>query len=135
MRLARDVHTAEDLTQETLLRGWSRRRQLRDSGAARVWLFRIAVNVWRDQLRRSRRLVARATTLDGEAASFGSSPEQQPRAKEELERALAALDALPDRQREVLYLHACEEMSLAEISEALAISTAAAKASLSLARK
>ncbi len=45
------------------------------------------------------------------------------------------MDALPERQREVLYLHACEGFSLAEIAEILSLSPEAVKASLSLARK
>ena len=52
-----------------------------------------------------------------------------------LERALTAMDELPPRQREVLHLHACEQLELAEIAEVLAISSDAVKASLSMARK
>ena len=52
LRLAGDPHLAEDLTQETYLRAWRGRRQLRSAQSARVWLFRISVNLWRDQLRR-----------------------------------------------------------------------------------
>jgi RNA polymerase sigma-70 factor (ECF subfamily) len=61
--------------------------------------------------------------------------EQQLAEQEELQRALAALDALPPRQREVLYLNACEDLSLREIAEILGISADAAKSSLALARK
>jgi RNA polymerase sigma factor (sigma-70 family) len=45
------------------------------------------------------------------------------------------MDSLPPRQREVLYLHACEELSIVEIADVLEITTQAAKSSLSLARK
>src|SRR5712692_4928022 len=63
LRLTNDPHAAEDLTQETLLRAWRRRGLLRDPRAARVWLFRITANLWRDQLRRDRCRVARAGPL------------------------------------------------------------------------
>jgi RNA polymerase sigma-70 factor (ECF subfamily) len=135
LRLTHDVHAAEELTQETLLRAWSRRRQLRDPTAARVWLFRIAANLWRDQRRRARLPVARAEPLREDCPSPIRPPEQGVADQEELRRALAALDDLPDRQREVLYLNACEGLSLREVAEALGISPDAAKASLSLARK
>lgn len=45
------------------------------------------------------------------------------------------MDQLPPRQRQVLHLHAIEELSLAEIAEVLDIGSEAVKASLSLARK
>ena len=36
---------AEDLTQETMLRGWRDRERLREPRAARVWLLRIATQL------------------------------------------------------------------------------------------
>ena len=49
--------------------------------------------------------------------------------------ALEAMAELPPRQREVLYLGACEGMPTAEIGEVLGVSADAVKANLSLARK
>lgn len=135
LRLTSDVHAAEDLTQETLLRAWSRREQLREPRAARVWAFRIAVNLWRDQLRRSQSTVGASVPLQEECPARGPPPEQSVADQEELDRALAALALLPPRQREVLYLNACEQLTLTEIAEVLNIGVGAAKASLSLARK
>jgi RNA polymerase sigma-70 factor (ECF subfamily) len=63
------------------------------------------------------------------------TPEQVLAGQEELQRALEAMAELPPRQREVLYLSACEEMSTAEIGEVLGIRADAVKANLSLARK
>ena len=58
-RLTRDDHAAEDLTQETLLHAIERIDTLRDVGRTRIWLFRIAANLWRDQWRRSKHPAAR----------------------------------------------------------------------------
>jgi len=55
--------------------------------------------------------------------------------KEELARAIEVLNALPPRQKEVLYLSACEGLASAEIAEVLDITREAVKANLSLARK
>ena len=55
--------------------------------------------------------------------------------REDLQRALGAMDSLPDRQRGVLYLHTCEGLSLADIATVLEISNGAVKTNLSLARK
>ncbi len=135
LRLSNDPHAAEDLTQETFLRAWRQRDRLRDLAAARVWLFRITANLWRDQLRRGRSPVARAGPLTDTQADFARPPERLAAGREELARALDAMNALPPRQREVLHLGACEGLGPAEIAEVLGISADAAKANLSLARK
>ena len=133
-RLTGDAHAAEDLTQETLLRAWHQRRQLRDPQAMRVWLFRIAANLWRDELRRRQRPAAPRAALPADCPDPVRPPLDKLADADELRRVLAALDELPDRQREVLYLNACEQLSLREVAEVLGISSDAAKASLSLAR-
>ncbi|TAL08012.1 MAG: RNA polymerase sigma factor [Chloroflexota bacterium] len=51
LRLTTDPSDAEDLVQETLLRAMRAYRDLRDSSSAKGWLFAIATNAWRDQLR------------------------------------------------------------------------------------
>ncbi len=135
LRLTGDVHAAEDLTQETLLRAWSRRLQLRDPRAARVWLLRIAANLWRDQARRARLPAARPEPLGEDVPSSCRPPGSDVADREELGRALAALDALPPRQREVLYLSACDGLTRAEIAEVLGVSPDAVKANLCLARQ
>jgi RNA polymerase sigma-70 factor (ECF subfamily) len=135
LRLTGDPGVAEELTQETFLRAWRSRSRLRDARAARVWLFRIAANIWRDQLRRGRSPVAQAGLLEDAEPGKMPAPERQAEGREELSRALDAMAALPARQREVLHLSASEGLSIAEVAEVLGISADAAKSSLSLARK
>jgi RNA polymerase sigma-70 factor (ECF subfamily) len=135
LRLTQDPHEAEDLTQDTMLKAWRARRQLRTAAAAKVWLLQIAVNLWRDRLRQRRRRLRLVGAVGEEQEAADASPDREVAAHEELRRALTAMDALPDRQREVLYLHACEGLCLAEIAEVLQITPQAVKASLSLARK
>ena len=135
LRLSDDPHAAEDLTQETFLRAWRQRGRLRDARSARVWLFRITANLWRDRLRRGRSPVARAGPLADTEPARAPPPERLVAGQEELSRALEALAALPPRQREVLYLSACEGLTTGEVAEVLGISADAAKANLSLARK
>jgi RNA polymerase sigma-70 factor (ECF subfamily) len=135
LRLSNDPHAADDLTQETFLRAWRQRGRLRDERAARVWLFRITANLWRDLVRRGRSPVARAGPLGGTEPGPALAPECLAAGREDLGRALHAMAELPPRQREVLHLGACEGLTAAEVGEVLGISADAAKANLSLARK
>src|SRR5262249_7719004 len=116
-------------------RAWRQRHQLRSPAATRVWLFQIAANIWRDRLRRSRSPVARAGSIEGNELARTYSPDKLACDQDQLKQALVALDSLPARQREVLYLNACEEMNSADIADVLEISPDAVKANLSLARK
>jgi RNA polymerase sigma-70 factor (ECF subfamily) len=134
-RLSSDHHIAEDLTQETMLRAWRNRDQLRDPRTAIVWLLRITQNLWLDQLRRRKHPVGQATPLCTDIVEEADLPDRTIGEQEELRMALNALDSLPGRQRDVLYLHACEGLTHAEISEVLGITPDAVKANLSLARK
>ncbi len=135
LRLTGSRQEAEDLTQETFLHAWRRRRHLREPDAMRVWLFTIARNLWYDRLRRKRRRPRQNEPLPGDRESTIGPPDRELAAREDLRRVLEAIDSLPARQREVLYLRACEELSLNEIAAIVGISPEAAKASLCEARK
>jgi RNA polymerase sigma-70 factor (ECF subfamily) len=132
LRLTRQPDLAEDLTQETFLRGWRSRQRLRDQRAVRVWLFRIATNLWTDQIRRGR---FRPETLETEPICPRPLPAAASDERENVRMALAAMDELPPRQRQVLYLVTCENMAHADVATILEITDAAVKANLSLARK
>jgi RNA polymerase sigma-70 factor (ECF subfamily) len=135
LRLTGSRQEAEDLTQETFLRAWRRRGHLRDPDRARVWLFTIAKNLWNDRLRRKGRRPTLVEPLEEDPPSTAAAPDHDVMVREDLRRVLEAMDSLPARQREVLYLRACEELSLSEIAAVLGISSEAAKASLCEARK
>ena len=132
LRLTQNRHEAEDLTQDTFVKAWRSRRQLRKAKSARAWLFQVTVNLWRDRLRSRQRSPERTEPWLDHHQRPEVLPDLKMIAREDVGRTLEAVDSLPSRQREVLYLHAVEEFSIAEI---LATSSAAVKASLSLARK
>ena len=132
LRLTHNPEQAQDLTQETMLRAWRNRQVLQDESAVKSWLLRIATNLWTDQLRRSRlepRLLVEPPT----------SPELPATKKlihqENVTRALAALDELPPRQRQVVHLITIEEIPHAEVAEILSLTPQAVKANLAAARK
>jgi RNA polymerase sigma-70 factor (ECF subfamily) len=132
MRLVGRADLAEDIAQETLLRAWRRRRDLREPSAARVWLLRIATNVWNDWLRQKK---FRPAALVGEHACPRPAATERTEQQEHVALALAAIDELPPRQRQVLYLATCEELRHEEVADVLGISMESVKSNLSLARR
>jgi RNA polymerase sigma-70 factor (ECF subfamily) len=76
MRLTGDGARAEDIVQETLLRGWQHPEVTDDSErSARAWLFTVARNMIIDE-RRSSRFRNEASSLDGAAAPEQASPDE-----------------------------------------------------------
>lgn len=54
-RMLGSLQDAEEIAQESLLRGWQRLDELKESGAAKAWLYRIATNACLDHLKHRRR--------------------------------------------------------------------------------
>lgn len=132
LRLARRPDLAEDIAQETLLRGLCNQTDLREPRAARLWLLRIATNVWNDYLRKTR---TEPAALASDPPCPHPSAAQVLSERESVRLALETMDSLPPRQRQVLHLVTCEQLSHDEVATVLEIDLAAVKSSLSLARK
>lgn len=111
-----DRAAADDLVQDTLERAWSRLAQWRAGSDLRAWLFSIMHNLRVDQLRRPS---LPTDSIDDAAHEVATRPTQTD--KLEVMDIAAALQLLPDEQREILLLVALEEMSYAEISASLNI--------------
>jgi RNA polymerase sigma-70 factor (ECF subfamily) len=77
-RMLGSVHDADDALQETLLRAWRGAAGLRDTGAARSWLYSIATNVCLTELERRRR---RGLPHDFGPAVDGHTPPGAPAAE------------------------------------------------------
>jgi len=128
-RMLRDAGSAEELVQEVFLRVHGARERYAPEARFSTWLYRIATNLARNELRRPRRREPHRSrdeqggpTLVSEAAR----PEAVLDAKrlgEQVERELASL-----------CLTAVEGLSYAEVSEALEVSEQAVKALVHRAR-
>lgn len=131
IRLTGNQHAAEELVQETLLkavRNWS---GYRGDSNPKTWLFSIAINAFRDQLRTGKQPLEPFKELE----SGTSGPEQNSMAAELGQEIAQHVSALPPRQREVLVLLTWELMSVEETSEILDITPANVHATLHQARK
>jgi RNA polymerase sigma-70 factor (ECF subfamily) len=130
-RLTGDSHSAEEVTQETLCRVLKRWRSFRGDAAFKTWMMQIVVNVDRDRRRRKS-----PEQLSTDTAACGlASPAEDAMITETSDAIRAAIDRLPDRQREVAVLSLGEGMAASEVAAVLGISEANVHSTLHLARK
>ena len=117
-RMLGDRAEAEDVTQETMLRLWRVAPDWQDGGATpATWAFRVASNLATDRLRRKRGGVPELPELVDDSPSTDARLMQDARA-----RALeAALQHLPERQRQAVILRHLEGLSNPEIAAILMI--------------
>jgi RNA polymerase sigma-70 factor (ECF subfamily) len=117
---------AEDAAQEVFVKAWRKLDGFRGDSALYSWLYRVAHNEGLSRLRAKRRRPTVALD-DPDRPEPAAAPDADPDA---IRAALAgALDALPERQRQVFELRYHDEMPYAAIAAALGLSEGACKAS------
>ena len=124
-RLRRFAHTlsrhgadADDLTQATIERALRSRDQWQPGTRLDSWLYRIMRNLWIDTVRSRGRREKHEAPEDA-AKDVGEDPREAMHASMELQRAMSAMERLPDEQREVVALILIEGFGYREVSEML----------------
>jgi RNA polymerase sigma-70 factor (ECF subfamily) len=115
--------TAEDLLQVSFLSVVRSRGRFDRDARFKPWLYAIATNAARDQLRRGRVEL----TAVGESAGAEETvdpPNIDPGRERAIQRALMQL---PENQRLAIVMHRFQNLSFAEIAEALDLSESAVK--------
>lgn len=131
-RMTNGAADAEDMAQEAFLKLWRNPAQVREAGALKGWLMRVAANAVIDRSRRPR-----AAVLD--EVPEVADPQARPDAP--LDRAQAArlvdsrIAALPERQRLALSLVYFEGLTNIEAAAVLEVSVDALESLLSRARR
>ncbi len=153
-RMLGSVHDAEDLVQETYLRGWRGYSNFEERAALRTWLYRIATTACLRALEnRARRVLPAglgAGSVDPDIDLDGSrqcahpwleplpdtyTPESAFTARHSVRLAVVtAMQELPARQRAVLILRDVVQFSAAEVAELLETTPAAVNSALQRAR-
>ncbi len=145
-RLTGSRHDAEDLLQELFVRLVRMIDQYEHSDRFDGWVFRIATNLARDRVRRSKRAgglqAPRGTALDEPDPlhempdTSAGQPGDAVQRTEQLDRLQWAIRQLPEAERQVILLRHFSQMPFREIAEIMEtpLGTALARAHRGLAR-
>lgn len=136
-RVTGDGHDAEDLMQETFFKVYRNLHRFRGASSFRTWLFQIAFNTARNELRRlSRRPAVSDVPLDGWSETLSADDEVEQAWDEHIVRAGLehAWSSLRPDQQELLRLKDLEGRSYAEIAGRLGITLSASKMRVQRAR-
>ena len=126
LRQCRDPELAGEITQATFVQVVMHLASYEERGRFEAWLFRIAGNRLRDEMRRRKR---QATP-----SAIGLGSDDQPQAqhvaptpgpletlthREQIQQLLAAMERLGESDREILHLRHTAGLSFAQIAQAL----------------
>ena len=118
--LARDRAVAEDVVQETLIRAWKSKSELKDPAAARPWLLTI---VRREHARLYER--KRLPTIDVDSVEALGDPALASDGDSGVDDLRTALLQLPEEYREPLVMQVLGGFSTTEIAHELGLTQAA----------
>ncbi len=131
-RFAGEYDLAQDFTQETFVRAFTKIGMFRGEAAFGTWIAAIATTVSLNQLRRIKRFRTREVELNDELRGRGPSSTIEPDVKADLYRAI---DRLPERSRAVFVLHDVEGYTHEEIGTILGIHPGTSKSQLFRSRR
>jgi RNA polymerase sigma-70 factor (ECF subfamily) len=134
----RRADAADDLTQETFLRGFRALHTLSDPERVGAWLMGIAVRACLDWLKAKERStisfgVLEANFNDHSIADPGT-PDHATDRNDSVQELMKEVEALPEPLRQVIMLYYYDDLTYRELGELLGVSTATINARLTKAR-
>lgn len=136
----RRAHVADELAQDTLLRGFRALHTLHDPERFGAWLCGIALRICLDWLKAKKNAQVPFSVLgdDRQPNDFLADPRESVAAAlerdDERRELLAAIEALPEDCRKVILLYYYEDVTYRDVAELLGVSTATVNARLTRAR-
>ena len=129
--MVRNTTDVDDLFQEVLFKVWRHLSTFRSQSSFRTWMTRVAINEALQFYRMANRVphVHDRTEL-AELTSPSESPFQACVRAELTERLKAAVERLPAKHKQVVFLHNLQELSLQETAQELQATTPAVKTQL-----
>jgi RNA polymerase sigma-70 factor, ECF subfamily len=131
--LTGDPAKADDLTADTFVRAWQARDRIRHA-TVKAYLLTITRNLYRDQLRSSRPILARQVELEDTLPDAAPGVDLHVQHASTLKDVKTRLRRVARGDRRALLLYVVKEMSYAEVAAALGISIGAVKSRICRAR-
>ena len=114
--LTGNVQDAEDLLQDTYLKLWQKRNDLRDEAVTQAYLVTLMRNLLRDQ-QRLKHIDSSAELKDELSPPDEHSLEGQIAANDEAQKMESLISQLPERDERIIRMHLVEERSYEEIEQ------------------
>ena len=133
--LVRDSQLADDLVQDTLVRGWEKRGLWAPDTDLRAWLFTVMHNLHVNQVATRARQAPVESLAENDDQPMREIPVRaQQTDRLELQDLWRQLGRLPGEQREVLLLVAVEELRYEQVASVLQVPVGTVMSRLSRAR-
>ena len=120
-RLAACDADAADLTQITFVKVWQSLGRFEGASSVSTWIHRIAYCTYIDWRRRSRPGDARDEGWWERLPAAGPPPSEQAADLDTARKIHAAVDRLPEEERQAVHLHYYQHLTLAESAEVMAL--------------
>jgi RNA polymerase sigma-70 factor (ECF subfamily) len=121
--IARNAADAEEAAQDGFVKAWRALGRFREGSPFRPWLLRIVANEASNRRRSAgrRATLALRASLERPSGDAAPSPEAALLTADQRATLLAAVEELPEEQRDVVALRYFLDLSEAEVAETLAI--------------
>jgi RNA polymerase sigma-70 factor (ECF subfamily) len=131
--VVRHPTVAEDITQEVFLRAYRAIPRFRGEASFYSWLYRIAINLCLNHLRRQANRLSLAA--EPEDAAVAADPSSLLEAQEQERLVRRAIDALPPHYRIAVILRDLEGLSYQEIADILGIPLGTVKSRINFGKR
>lgn len=132
-RMLGDADAADDIVQEAFTRLWERRERWTPTGSIRSYVYRLVRNLVIDDVRSRQRRLKLLRSRHAEITSHSRQSVGESESEALAAAVEAAIQALPERRREVFMLAHLHDLSYKQIAEIMGISPNTASNHMTLA--
>jgi RNA polymerase sigma-70 factor (ECF subfamily) len=133
IQILKDTDDAQDIIQETFLKLWSSKEELKKIRNIEAYSMTMARNLSLDHIKSGK--MRKLKLRDFDTPLSGRREESRMEHKDAMEKVKQIIESLPETQRLVMHLRDVEEMEYDEIGAIMSLNANAVRVNLSRARK